>query len=246
MRIYNSFLARVGSGAHVDLHIYHCDESLFLNLIEKHGRAYDYYLIMPHFKDARQAHVSYTPRVMDALRGIPPNRLLILDNNKLELGSNHAEVYQDFELDIYHALSSGLDTIRKYRRLVLVFPENPVYPYPRRILRGFRRFCVENDFTFEITGEVKEDVQPEPGELYITIAESDLVNLVKRARDEQLRLGRDLGIISYNDTPLKDLLGITVVSTDFDRMGSTAAELILERRVDRIKNPFRWIERDSV
>ena len=59
-------------------------------------------------------------------------------------------------------------------------------------------------------------------------------------------LGDDIGIISYNDTPLKDLLGITVVSTDFDQMGRTTAELILEKRVDRVKNPFYLTERESL
>jgi len=33
MRIYNSFLNAIGEAAHTDLHIYHCDESLFLNLL---------------------------------------------------------------------------------------------------------------------------------------------------------------------------------------------------------------------
>jgi DNA-binding transcriptional regulator YhcF (GntR family) len=246
MRIYNSFVARVGATAHVDLHIYHCDESLFLNLMKKHGGGYDHYVIMPHFKTARLAHVSQTERVMDILAGIPPGQLLILDNNQLELRGEHAEVYQDFEDDIYQALKSGLEQIRKYHRLIMVFPASSVYPYPRRILRGFRRFCVEFGFEFEVIDEIYEDTILRRGDLFITIVESDLVNLVKQARDRHFQLGRDLGIISYNDTPLKDLLGITVVSTDFNRMGVAAADLILERRTEQIRNPFRWIERESV
>ena len=84
------------------------------------------------------------------------------------------------------------------------------------------------------------------GDLFITIEEADLVSLVKQVRDKRLKLGRDIGIISYNDTPLKELLGITVVSTDFDRMGRTAAEIILGKWVDRVKSPFRLIGRDSM
>ena len=35
MRIYNSFINTIGGNSHTDLHIYHCDNSLFVNLIEK-------------------------------------------------------------------------------------------------------------------------------------------------------------------------------------------------------------------
>jgi hypothetical protein len=121
-----------------------------------------------------------------------------------------------------------------------------VYPYPKRILHGFRRFCVENDMTFEVIDEIYDDTVLHRGDLFITIVESDLVSLVKQIRDAGLVLGEEIGVISYNETPLKDLLGITVISTDFDAMGRTAASLILERRIDRVKNPFRLIERESL
>jgi len=58
-------------------------------------------------------------------------------------------------------------------------------------------------------------------------------------------LGEDIGIISYNDTPLKELLGITVISTDFQKMGSAAAEMILTKMPTSIKNDFNFINRHS-
>ena len=60
------------------------------------------------------------------------------------------------------------------------------------------------------------------GDLSITIKEFDLVNLVKQIRDDEFVMGKDICIISYNDTPLKELLGITVITTDFNVMGETA------------------------
>ncbi|WP_373519103.1 GntR family transcriptional regulator, partial [Pricia sp.] len=56
MRIYNSFVNSIGGNSHTDLHIYHCDNSLFLNLLEKNRSAYDYYIIMPHFKTEQMKH----------------------------------------------------------------------------------------------------------------------------------------------------------------------------------------------
>ena len=246
MRIYNSFVQQLGQEAHTDLHVYHCEEALFLKLLEKYRGGYDYFVVMPHFKTSQLQHLSAPAEVVRRLNELPPEKVILLDNNLLELRGAHAKVYQDFEEDLYQALSEGIDKIRKYRKLLLVYPRQQVYPYPKRILYGFRKFCVAYKLPFEVIDAVPEDVEPQVGELYLTIEESDLVNLVKQLRDRGLQPGRDVGVISYNDTPLKDLLGISVVSTDFDAMGRTAAELIRERRVEQLRNPFRWIERDSV
>ncbi|MFP3467889.1 substrate-binding domain-containing protein, partial [Leifsonia sp. SIMBA_070] len=79
-----------------------------------------------------------------------------------------------------------------------------------------------------------------------TIEDSDLVNLIQQIREKSLIMGQDVGVISYNETPLKALLGITVVSTDFKKMGEAAAELVLNGRKEVFKNPFQYIERNSL
>jgi DNA-binding LacI/PurR family transcriptional regulator len=84
------------------------------------------------------------------------------------------------------------------------------------------------------------------GDLFITIEESDLVNLVKQIRDDEFVLGKEIGVISYNDTPLKELLGITVISTDFKVMGETAAKMILNGDKGKVKVPFNFIDRNSI
>ncbi len=51
--------------------------------------------------------------------------------------------------------------------------------------------------------------------------ENDLVLLLKKLNQTNLVLGKDIGIISYNETPVKEILrdGITVISTDFQNLG---------------------------
>ncbi|NJC28464.1 GntR family transcriptional regulator [Neolewinella antarctica] len=246
MRIYNSFVSSVGPDVQTDLDIYHCDESLFLALLERDQHGYDYFVIMPHFKTDELRHTSTTDKVTRLLRSIPDNKLVILDNHLSELAGDFAEVYQDFEMDIYEALKQGESKIQQYEKAVLGFPSRSVYPYPRRILRGFRHFCVEAKISFEVIDKIEEDHPLEAGTLYLTIPEEDLVNLVKAARDQGLTPGKDIGIISYNETPLKDLLGITTISTNFDQMGRTSARLITEKKRDKIKNPFVLTNRDSL
>ena len=246
LRIYNSFIDELAGDGHTDLHIYHCDESLFLNLIEKNIGGYDYYIIMPHFKTENLKHTSYTDNVLNAIKKIPGEKLVIMDNNKLRFERDVIEIYQDFENDIYQALKSGIDKISRYGKLILIYPDKTVYPYPRRILHGFRKFCVEHHLEFDIIDEIYDDIILKKGDLFITIEESDLVKLVKRIRDEEMTLGKEIGVISYNDTPLKELLGITVISTDFDAMGKRAAEMIVNQEKGKIKNPFHFIDRNSV
>ena len=84
------------------------------------------------------------------------------------------------------------------------------------------------------------------GTAYIVIADDDLAILVKKIRKSNYQTGKDIGIISFNETELKELLDITVISTDFVKMGHTAANLILNKKIRQIKNPFKIIIRGSL
>ena len=68
------------------------------------------------------------------------------------------------------------------------------------------------------------------------------MTIVESSADKGLILGKDVGIISYNDTALKKVVGngISVISTDFKQMGLGIAEMIIaeERRNKRNKTTF--------
>ena len=246
MRIYNSFLNRIGLNSKIDLVIYHCDEFLFLNTLKNNKLAYDYYVVMPHFKTENLQHISFTEATFQAINLIPKDKLLVLDNIMPPLDNDVSGVYQEFDKDIYEALNKGFNKITKYEKLVLVYPEKSIYPYPIKILHGFRKFCLEKNIDFEILNEVCDDMIFKKRDLFITIEESDLVNLINQIRENELVLGEDVGVISYNDTPLKELLGIAVMSTDFKVMGETAAQMILSNQKGRFKVPFNFIDRKSI
>jgi len=246
LQIYNSFVGSLGQNAHVDLTIYHCDANIFLNTLKETMGRYDHYVIMPHFKDEFQSHQNANSDVLAALQKIPEDKLLILDNYLPALNRNIASVHQDFKMDIYEALKEGLTLLQQYTKLILVFPRKTPYPHPTDILKGFHKFCSEFEFSFEVLDEIYPDMELRPTDAYIVIEETDLVNLVKQIRDKNLFMGKDIGIVSYNDTPLKDLLGITVISTDFKVMGETAAYMILKKKREIVKNIFRFINRHSI
>lgn len=247
LRIFNSFVSELGPGGQVDLHIYHCDTDLFVNLLNKSLGHYDYYVIMPHFKsqDSKGKHLDLTPDALETIKKVPEDRLLLLDNVPNNLQSNFA-VYQDFENDISDALQSGLKKIKKYQKLILVYPAKALYPYPFEIVNGFKKFCISNNLDFEILEEIYEGMELQVGDAFILIEESDLVSLIKQIREYSWQIGKQVGLISYNDTPLKELLGITCISTDFKKMGILAAQMVRSQKPYSYKNDFTFIDRFSI
>ena len=246
MMIYDSFVNAIGINGHVNLSIYHCEESLFERCLERSLGAYDYYVVMPHFKDQQLNHISYTKKTLHVLERVPQDKLIVLDNAKPVSGLDCGSIYQDFAVDIYLALKEGLRKLQHYEKILLVYPKNSIYPYPKRILHGFQKFCREYDFHFEVLDEIYDDMELQSKDVFITIRETDLVNLVRQIRSKKLTMGKDIGVISYNETPLKELLGITVISTDFKTMGETAAYMVLNNKKENVKNVFKYIERNSV
>ncbi|GAA4302700.1 GntR family transcriptional regulator [Compostibacter hankyongensis] len=239
-QIYNAFVHTLGGMAKVDLHIHHSNVQVFQQLLDNNIGAYDYYVVMPHFYERQE-------EVIALLRRIPAPQLLLLDKKLPELWDKEvASVYQDFEKDIYAALNEAIGQLRKYERLVYVNPN--LVPYPSEIRKGFEYFCRMNDFAYSVLEGMDADTAVKAGDVYVVIEETDLVNLIKLSHIRKWEVGRDIGIISYNETPLKEILleGITVISTDHEHMGKTAARLILEKRQEQIKNPFILIRRNSL
>jgi len=72
--------------------------------------------------------------------------------------------------------------------------------------------------------------------------------VIEQAKLQNLVLGLDYGIISYNDTPLKKVVenGITTISTDFKAMGRILANMINTNSKLRVKNNATLILRNSL
>jgi len=243
MRIYNEFTETLGTNALVDLDIYHCEPDVFINILNKKKKSYSHYVIMPHFRNDRSQHVGCSKKILTAINEIPAEKLIILDREVKNLSKASIKIYQDFTNDIYTALNLGMEQLKKYKKIILVYPSKAIYPYPKEIVQGFRKFCLKNEFEYEILDEIYDSMELQIKDLYIIIQEQDLVSLVKQVRDRHFKLGEDIGIISYNDTPLKALLGITVISTDFKKMGATAAKMILNKQTYTAKNDFNFFSK---
>ena len=89
------------------------------------------------------------------------------------------------------------------------------------------------------------------GALFIILGgqfDTDHFNVMSTARDKGLRLGKDVGLIAYNDAPVNEFIGdgLTCLSTDFPAMGRHAAEMINEGKPAQIHNEFGLVIRKTL
>lgn len=231
--LYNSFVESVGDTASVDLVFHNYNRRIFDTLLSNANGKYTIYILMP-----------------GKFQGIDPalqqldGRVFLLDHFHPELKGKYSSVAQNFELDTYNALVFGLEHLRKYKHIIMV-QKNEKEPVER--YNGLCTFCKEQHFDHSYIDTAKGR-HIKKGEVYMVVDDRDMVFLLKQAERQKLVLGKDYGIISYNDTPLKEVLagGITTLSTHFTLMGKTMASLINNKEVLNIENPWMLNIRQSI
>lgn len=234
--LYRSLEKHLGPNCTIDIYFHHYNRRLFENLIESNLGSYSWYVIMPHFNDD----------VSEIVSKIPADKLLLIDNDISSLKSNHAAVFQDFRKDIYQALKSGMEHLQKYKRLYMVINRDFQF-IPDGLVNGFTAFSEEIGMEYGFIDQFSEH-SVEQGDVFLIFTDNDLVEIIKKSQTSGLKLGKQIGVISYDETPLKEVLagGITVISTDFKKMGETAAQMIHNRILRKIANPCRLIKRKSL
>lgn len=236
--LYDAFVASIGEDAVIDFYIYNNDFALFRKLLTNKRDDYTNYVIIPHFLEGGEnAH--------EIINTIPKEKLLLLDQTIPGAEGDFAAVYEDFERDIYDALEQAVQQLSKYQTIKIIFPD---YTYhPKQILEGFYRFCNQYAFNYEVVADINNAAIAE-GEVYISLMENDLVLLIEKIIETKLEVGKQVGVISYNETPLKKIIlnGITTISTDFHAMGAKAAELIRNKSTEHVATPFYLTLRESL
>ncbi|CAM3604394.1 GntR family transcriptional regulator [Sphingobacterium prati] len=235
--IYQSLLAETKGAAAIDVYFHHHNFNVFRNIITENINNYTHFVIVTFLKDDPAPIINL----------IPPNKRIIIDYNQLGLSGNYTAIYQDYEYDIYNSLTLLQHNIKKYQRIILI--AHPEALHAKHVINGFIRYCKESGIDYDILPEVDE-TKFEQYTAFITFSryDSDDVSLIKLAKKHGFTLGDDIGLISYNDTDVKEILegGITVISTDFWAMGNAAAEAILQKKILNERNPTQVIIRKSL
>lgn len=236
--IYDAFVQELGDDVAIDLYIYNNDFAFFRKILENAKNDYTHYVIIPHFIEGGE-------NVKEIIDQIPKEKLILLDKKVEGLTGNYSAVYENFENDIFKALEAGQYLLSKYKEIKLIFPDKSYYPI--EIVKGFKKFCFKYGFSFKIINDIiNENI--EAGEAFITVMEDDLVPLIEKINSIELKIGKEVGVISYNETPLKKIIldGITTISTDFKEMGKHAARIINESSPRHVEIPFNLKIRASL
>ncbi|MCS4227575.1 GntR family transcriptional regulator [Sphingobacterium sp. BIGb0165] len=236
-QIYQSLLVETKGTAAIDVYFHHHNFNVFRNIITENINNYTHFVIVTFLKDDPSPIINL----------IPPNKRIIIDYNQLGLSGNYTAIYQDYEYDIYNSLSLLQNNIQKYQRIILI--AHPEALHAEHVINGFVRYCEESSINYDIIPDVDE-TKFKKHTAFITFSryDSDDVSLIKLAKKHGFTLGEDIGLISYNDTDVKEILegGITVISTDFRAMGKAAAKAILQKKTLNERNPTQVIIRKSL
>jgi len=231
--LYNNIRGAFGKKATLDIYFHHNNFRIFENLINTSIGRYTEYIILPYCNDD----------ISCLLNQIPQDKLYLLDYKTTSIDAKG--VFQDFENDVYSVFNSIPVLNQKYQQYYFVY-KNEVRQVVSLIDSGFSRFCTENQKEYIKTNNIAS-IDINKGDAFLVTHDDDLVELVLKAGEKGLKLGEDIGIVSYNETALKKIAsgGISVISTDFAKMGTDIAQMILDNRNEMKYNPFGFINRQS-
>lgn len=216
--LYDSFFRDLPRDVIADVNFHHYNPRLFRKLVEDSLGRYSKYIVMPFISDE-------TERL---LARIPRERLLVIDWN-LFTDINSNAVFQDFGTALANGLETVFDRLAKYRSFHFLYPDYTYHPYQSVI--SFERFCNLHSIP-HVVERNPESLNVEAGTAYLTVSDRMLSKILRQCKEKNLTPGTDIGIISYNETPMKQFIdcGITVFSTDFERMGELAAQFVAHDR----------------
>ncbi|MDX9747818.1 MAG: GntR family transcriptional regulator [Paludibacter sp.] len=234
-QLYHRLADNLPENYKVDLIFHQYNKRLFETLIRESIGKYSMYVVM-NFSDE---HFS------ESLTAIPPQKLLLLDFGNFEK-NGYPFICQNFNKAFYQCLKEGSDLLKKYRKMVFVFPEE--LSHPASSIEYFTQFCRDEQLECSVIRRQADWKGVEAQTAYLCILPEDLVKIIKDADARKLTIGTDVGLIAYNDDPVLEVIkdGITSISVDFGLMGEMAARYVKTKELVQEYLPTRLIRRSSL
>lgn len=233
--LYNRFVDNLPAGYQVDLLFHQYNPFLFDTIVRESAGRYSMYVVM-NISDTKFA---------DVLRVIPRDKLLLLDFGNFDK-TGYSYICQNFDVALYDCLKIFTGNLRRYRKFSLIFPEYLYHPSCSK--DSFIRFCEEVNMAYEVVRDSAGWRGVEKNTIYLCIQSEDMVRVLKDGDDAGLKVGVDFGLISYNESPILEVIkdGITSIGIDFGLMGEKAAEFVRNKVEIREYLPANLIIRKSV
>jgi len=212
--LYHSFVNNLPENIITDVQFHHYNIDNFKTIINNSIGKYYKYVVM-NFDDEEVATV---------LANISNEKLLLIDWN-IHSKSKNNYVFQDFGKAFYESLKEAVDLFRKYEEIDFIYPSFTNHPIES--VQFFEKFCKDFNFKYKIIKNHK-NFDIEKNKAYISVSDRMLGVFLEQCREKDMEPGKDVGILSYNETPMKKFIykGISVVTTDFEALGTKGAEFI--------------------
>ena len=231
-QFYRNFRAELGPNVHLNVFFHHGNIDVFDTILSQIKGKYGMYVIAP-IPD---------PRTKALLEAIPRNRFLMVDRYEpIEGEFNH--VTQEFARSSYRIFMELAPEIKAFDEMI--FYHSPESLDPKEIVGAFKKFLKETG----IKGRILPEYTPgsiEKGKVYFTLDNYAVFAMLKECKAKKLKPGKDLGILSHNDEPAKELIGITTYSADFSLMGKKAGEFVMRREMVRETMPMVLWRRNTL
>ena len=239
--LYNSLAEELGDKADLTILTHNQNLDLFTYYLDNALDRYDYYVISPHFPLDEKSQAA----ALKLISRVPNRKLIMVDHWLQSYTGNYGAVYQDFENDVYDGLKQGLDKLAGTSLKVITLPSSLYGPM---ICKGVDRFCLEFGIPVEYMTSAPDHINE--NETYLVVnsqLDSGLAALARRIKEQNLEVGKDVFIISYNEFDLNEVVlnGLTTISTDFKQMGHTAAMMILNRKSWKVHCDFKMTRRGT-
>ena len=239
----NSFSAVAGKSVETHILLHNQDVELLRYYLDQSLGKYDYYIITPHFP--RRDEV--LEEAIRQLSRIPDKQLILADKNIEGFPGNYGCVYQDFANDIVPVLTEVIDDLRGYSCLDVFTMPNCMYGSDTEF--SIARFCDQHNLHASFHSGIQErDIHKNQICLFLNSqADAALFFINEIAKEKKLVIGKDLKLISYNESPICAILfgGLSTISADFEQMGQACAQMVKTGELKKMKCDFKLIRRQT-
>ncbi len=240
--ILNTFLEVIGDNVDTTILLHNQNLDLYEYYLNLYLDQFDYYIVTPHFALDGEVH----RKMLKLTSRIPNRKLIVLDHLPDGLKGNFGAVYQDFENDAYKGLETGLPKLKKSGMLNVITLSSSLYG--TLVYKAIERFCNDHGIKISHWEETPDIIRK--NETFLIIGsqhDAGLTDLSDRIDSFNLKVGKDVFLISYNEFPLNKVIlgGLTTISADFSMMGRLAAQMISEKRMFKQVCDFGMIRRST-
>lgn len=232
--LYHAFINNLPKNVIVDIHFHHYSIDTFKTVLNNGKGNYYKYVVMPF--DNIEIGTIFSE--------FDSEKLLIIDW-KIHSHPTNNYLVQDFGNSFIKSLSHATISLKKYQRVVFIYPSFTYHPIESVLF--FKDYCRKNNLKFTVVTDVKHFEVVEK-HAYISVSDRVLGMFLEQCKEKGLEPGKDVGFLSYNDTPTKKFIykGISVISTDFKQMGTMAADFISNNESIQAYVPTQLIMRESL